>query len=76
MALRTFADVLDLWDSAEELGADIDVSGGRIRMWRQRDSIPAEEWPGIIGAAAARGFRGVTLELLSALYTKRWKKAA
>ena len=36
----------------------------RVRHWWIRDRIPVEYFPALVAAAAARGFRGVTLETL------------
>jgi hypothetical protein len=65
--MRTFADIIAAWPSAEEFGRDIGVSGVTARAMRNRNSIAAQYWRRIVRAAEVRGISGVTLELLAAL---------
>lgn len=64
--IRTFYDLLKLWDSAGDLASDLEVKEVTARMWRQR-GIPSEYWLGVIASAEKRKIKGVTLELLAYL---------
>lgn len=65
--METFRDIINLWPSAEDLGRDIEIPGGLVRLWRRRDNIPAAHWIDIVTAAEARPIPGVTLERLATL---------
>lgn len=67
--METFRDIINLWPSAEDLGRDIDIPGGLVRLWRRRDNIPAAYWLDIVTAAATRSepILGVTLKRLATL---------
>lgn len=70
--MRTFADVIDLWETATALAADIGEKEGTVRQWRNRDRIPADCWTTIVEAAAKRGIKGVTpTKLAEIAATKR-----
>lgn len=73
--IRTFADVIDRWPTAEELGRDIAQRGGTVRNWRTR-GIPAEYWHEIVAAADRRGIADVTLAVLARLAHERRNAAA
>lgn len=63
--METFADIIGLWPTAETLGDDIGVCGVTVRAWRNRNSIPSNRWADVISAAKARGFDGVTSDLMT-----------
>ena len=63
--MDSFAAIVGLWPTAEQLAADLGVPGVTVRQWRNRDSIPANRWAEVANAAAARGFSGVTAELMA-----------
>ncbi|MEP2103065.1 MAG: hypothetical protein ABJP02_05030 [Parasphingorhabdus sp.] len=45
-----------VWNhNAEAMAADIGQSGGTVRQWRNRESIPSDYWPAIIEAARKLG---------------------
>ena len=69
--MEKFADVIALWGTAESLGKDIGESGITVRAWRNRNSIPGEHWQKLVKAAEARGFPGVTLDVLADIAAKR-----
>ena len=69
--MKTFADIINLWPTAEELARDLGVTGLVVRAWRNRESIPAEYWTAIAEAARKRKIRGVTLELFAGLAARR-----
>ena len=69
---RTFRDIIGLWPSAAQMARDLATLERTVRKWRDRGSIPPEHYPAIIKAAQRRGFGAVTLELLHAIYTRRW----
>lgn len=67
----SFRAVIDLWETdtragAEALAESIPTTPGRVRKWRQRDSIPGDWWHHV-AAAAKRDGKPVTLELLARL---------
>jgi hypothetical protein len=74
--MKTFSDVIGLWDSLSQLAADLDVPYGVAKQWRRRGSIPADRWVGLIDAAQRRGFEGVTADLLAELARSRTSEAA
>lgn len=48
--------IFAVWDhNAAALGADIGEDDGKVRQWRNRNSIPPDYWRRIIAAAAANG---------------------
>jgi hypothetical protein len=73
---ETFAAIVNLWPSAEELAADLAEKGVTVRQWRNRDSIDAAYWARVVAAAEKRGFSQVTLALLARLAAERKGKAA
>lgn len=65
-APSTVEDLIDLWSPAE-LAADLGLPDATIvRMWKYRQSIPAEYDTRIVEAARKRKFR-VSFELLARL---------
>lgn len=63
--MKSFADVIALWPSAEALAADLSLRGVTVRQWRNRNSIPAAYWGEIVAAAEARGATGLSLDVLA-----------
>jgi len=61
----TFTDIIDLWPSVHELAADLGLPAKNVRRWIDTSSIPAEWFLAVQQAAAARGFKQVTVESLS-----------
>lgn len=49
--VQNFRDVIDLWETAEALAADIGATAPQVRKWKQRDSIPADWWLRVVAAA-------------------------
>ncbi len=66
-AISSFADVIDLWPSAEALAGDIGVRPGLPPVWKHRRAIPSKHWLAVAEAAAQRGIAGVTVDALAAL---------
>jgi hypothetical protein len=67
---RSFKDVIGLWDSPEDLAADVGANLPAVLKWRQRGRIPAEKWSAILSTERARS-GGVTSETLVALAASR-----
>ena len=71
LLMETFSSIIGLWPSAEQLAADLNITGQNpgvtVRAWKRRDSIPPEYWNDIVAAAESRGFEGITLELLASI---------
>ena len=53
--VRTFRDVIALWDSPADLAEDVGAKLDAVRKWGERDRIPSEYWQRTIDAASARG---------------------
>lgn len=54
LAPRDFAEVINLWQSATELAAVLDVEAVTVRAWRRR-GIPARYWADVAKAARVTG---------------------
>ena len=67
---RTFADVIELWETAEAFGAEVGVTGLVARTWKRRNNIPARHWTAVVAAARHRGHAQVTLHVLARLAAK------
>lgn len=61
---KSFREVLALWPRISDAAQDLGMPYERVAQWAKRDSIPAEYWPEVINAAAARGFKYVSLPIL------------
>jgi hypothetical protein len=62
----SFREVINLWPARSALGRRIgDPEGARVRDWYARNVIPEPEWDGVVAAAAACSFVGVTYALLA-----------
>lgn len=72
---QTFAEVIDLWPTAEDLARDINVKGGTVRAWKRRGIIPAEYWAAVVRAGAKRGIHGIGTDLLAGLASGQRKPA-
>lgn len=65
--MKSFADVIALWDTATDLAREIGQKAGTVRQWRNRGAIPPEYWQAVIAAAVRCGKDGVTAEALTAM---------
>ena len=68
--MRTAADIISLWPSAEHFAADLGLkypSYGRVMKMRKR--IPARYWPNLISAASQRGIDLTHVDLVAAHLT-------
>jgi hypothetical protein len=65
----SFRSVISLWDSPDDMAADIGATGMAVRKWGQRDRIPDEWWNSILKTSAARG-AGLTAARLVALASR------
>lgn len=63
---QSYADVVNLWKSAEELADAVGEQGVTVRKWRTRKSIPPSAWRRVIEAAAKIG-KTLTMEQLAAM---------
>lgn len=66
--MKSIAELFDIWPSMADLGRDLDLPYPTVAAWKQRGSIPAAYWRGIINAARGRGHGDVTGDLLVALH--------
>ena len=69
--MDSFSSIINLWPTAEAFAEDVGISGVLARQWRRRNKIPSEHWNRVVGAAACRGFDGVTLLALANLAAAR-----
>jgi hypothetical protein len=67
----SFAAIINLWETAEEMAADLGEKGVTVRQWRNRGSIPSDRWLAVAAAAEKRGFAAVTLNLMAGLAAKQ-----
>jgi hypothetical protein len=51
---QSFRQIIDRWPSPDALAGRIGAKTETVRKWRQRNSIPAEWWKSVIGAARER----------------------
>ena len=65
----SFADVINLWPSANDLAVVLDVEAVTVRAWRRR-GIPARYWSAVAQAARVTG-RPVDERLLAELASVR-----
>lgn len=68
--LRAWGDIINLWPSAVAYAADIGTTPVNARAFRRR-GIPSRHWQATVAAAAARGYAGVSMELLASLAARR-----
>lgn len=66
---RSFAEVINLWPSANELAVVLDVEAVTVRAWRRR-GIPARYWSAVAQAARVTS-RPVDERLLAELAAVR-----
>ncbi len=71
---RDFAGVINLWNSATELAAALDVEAVTVRAWRRR-GIPAHYWAQVAEAARMSG-KPVDERLLTELGSLRRQRRA
>jgi len=69
----SFAEVINLWPSAGDLAATLDVESVTVRAWRRR-GIPARYWAAVAAAARVTG-RPVDERLLAELGSVRKGRA-
>lgn len=67
IAMRTFADVINRWETVAEFATDLCIPYQTAAAWRQRNSIPSPRWGAVVEAAARRGFFEITVELLASI---------
>lgn len=69
--MESVADVISAWDTVEEFSADAGVKPSLAAVWKHRDSIPSNYWTSIVAGAARRRIRGISLEVLARIASKR-----
>lgn len=68
--MHNFRDVIDAWTSLADFAADLGVPYVTASLMRQRGSIHARHWKGLIEASKKRRIRGISLELLASFAAK------
>jgi hypothetical protein len=53
--VQSFKEVVAIWDTPDQMAADIGNNAEAVRKWKQRDSIPADWWTRVISGAKAKG---------------------
>lgn len=71
---KSFREVLGLWPQISDAAQDLGLKYDAVAQWVKRDSIPVAYWPRLINAAAARGFKFVSLPILVELAEQRAEK--
>ncbi len=69
--MDTFSQLISMWPTKSAFAKDIGQDYGLVHQWDRRDSIPADYWETVVKAAQERKLKGVTLEALSKLRTKK-----
>ncbi len=69
--IASVSDLIGLWPNRAACAADIATSKARVDKWAQVNSIPARFHRSLIDSARARGFEGVTADLLADLHDAR-----
>lgn len=63
---RSYADIVNLWKTAEALADAVGEQGVTVRKWRTRNSIPPAAWRRVIVAAESIG-KSLTMEQLQSM---------
>lgn len=78
MKFASFREIIDLWPTRGEVGADVfrfrrnkRRRRPNVRVWFARDSIPTWWFDAVVEAAQHRGFPDVTYPLLVTLWRAR-----
>lgn len=69
--MNTFSQLIDLWPTKAEFASDLGVEYGVAHQWDRRDSIPSDYWNDVIAAAERRQLKGINLELLAEISSKK-----
>ena len=73
--MKNFRDVIDLWSDVTEMATDLGKKPNLIRKWRERNSIPSDEWIAVVNAAEQRKYP-VDLTLLANFASSRKRAEA
>lgn len=66
--MKTFDDIIGLWPSTRDMGADLGVGAVTVRSWRfRKNGIPTYLWPRLLLAASKRQIEGLNFEQLIAV---------
>ena len=69
--METVTDIINAFNSAEDLASEIGEKGVTVRAWRMRNSIPPRYWPAIESAAKRRNIETITIDTLAAVAIAR-----
>jgi len=72
---NSFLEIIGLWPSMTEFARDTGIKRTHVGTMMVRRSIPPSHWPRVVNAAARRGISGVSFDLLSSLYERRFSKS-
>src|SRR5262245_60239346 len=64
---QTFAEIVCLWPTYDELAQDVGVAYPTVASWRRRSSIPPRWWGAIVQSAQRRRITGITFDTLRAI---------
>lgn len=73
--MQSFVQVIDLWETAADLGAVCGVDAGTVRAWKARKSIPSAYWPAIVSSKEGKAAK-VTADRLTSLVKPRKRREA
>jgi hypothetical protein len=68
--LTSFRSIIDLWDSREEMAADVGAGPWAVRKWLKRDNIPSEWWSALLSTEKAKA-SGITADVLTRLAARQ-----
>lgn len=63
--MNSFADIINLWPTAEAFAQDIEIEGQLARAMKRRNNIDQKYWVDVVSAAENRDIPNVTLEQLA-----------
>lgn len=73
--MNSFADIIDAFGGPARFGEAVAVSASHAGVMKWRNAIPAEYWPAVVAAAAARQIVGVSYEVLAEIAASRRRRA-
>lgn len=69
--MDSYAAICALWPNDHEMASDTGATPLAVQKWRQRDKIPPGWWQAVVDAAKRRGFKGINLETLASIATRK-----
>jgi hypothetical protein len=73
--MHSFRDVIDAWPTPADFAADLGVPYVTANLMRQRNSIHARHWKGVVESARTRKIKGISLDLLASFAAKDTRRS-